>query len=227
MLYDLTDNTVDIHIPTPKLSNSTSKTKEIDGEAVVQAVSPYMLRRGIAPDVQRQFAIGYGEGHRGFTAIPWHTVDGRMANVKYRSTKDKTFFYEKDATPVKTLVYGLNQAKGDVVIVEGEIDVLSWWTAGIPAVAIGGAHMSDEQAELIKREGFRRVFIGGDNDKQGTNLNRQMEKELRGYTELYAIDYGEEKDANDVLLRKGVGRMWDIYEGATEVQTITSPGLSL
>lgn len=223
VLYDLTDDSEGVHIPTPKLTYSTSKLKEIRGENVVQAVSPYVSKRGISPEVQREFAIGYGEGHRGFTAIPWYTTEGRLANVKYRSTTDKKFFYESNATPVKTIVYGLDKAKEyeSVVVVEGEIDALSWWTAGIPSVAVGSAHMSDEQSEAIKREGFKRIYLGGDNDKQGRKLNRMVERGMRGYAEMYEIDYEEGKDANDVLLRHGAEMLRGIFEDAAEVQTIS------
>lgn len=222
VLYDLSDDSEGVHIPSPRLTYSTSKLKVIRGENVVQAVSPYISKRGISPEVQREFAIGYGEGHRGFTAIPWYTSDGRLANVKYRSTTDKKFFYESKATPVKTLVYGLDKAKEfeGVVVVEGETDALSWWTEGVAAVAVGSAHMSEEQAEAIKREGFRRVYLGGDKDLQGRKLNRMVERSMRGYAELYEIDYREEKDANDVLLRHGAGMLRDIIEDATEVRTI-------
>src|SRR5699024_6601342 len=55
VLYDLTDDSEGVHIPTPKLTYSTTKLKEIRGENVVQAVSPYVSKRGISPEVQREF----------------------------------------------------------------------------------------------------------------------------------------------------------------------------
>ena len=81
--------------------------------------------------------------------------------------------------------------------------------------------MSDEQSEVIKRAGFRRIYLGGDNDKQGRKLNRMVERGMRGYAEMYEIDYEEEKDANDVLLRHGAEMLRGIFEDAAEVQTIS------
>ena len=80
--------------------------------------------------------------------------------------------------------------------------------------------MSDEQSEVIKRAGFRRIYLGGDNDKQGRKLNRMVERDMRGYADMYEIDYGEEKDANDVLLRHGAEMLRSIIQITTPVQTI-------
>lgn len=227
-LYDIsegTDGNVSLHIETPKLRDNAPSVRQIDGENVTQAISPYIKSRGIGDEVQKMFGIGYGEGHEGFTAIPWHTTSGRLANVKYRSTSEKRFFYESKATPVTTLVYGLDVASGrdTAVIVEAEIDSLSWWTAGIPAVALGGAHINDRQAEMIMREGFSEIYLGGDNDKQGRKLNRMLADKLKGTAQLYEIDYGEEKDANDVLQRVGVDGLRDMITQASPIQAIGSP----
>lgn len=220
-MYAVTEEGTEIKLPKPRLNENIRSHKLLGGGYVIQAVSPYMVTRGIASDVQERFAIGYGEGHRGFTAIPWHTVGGRLANVKYRSTRGKKFFYEKGATPVTSLVYGIDQAKlyEDVVIVEGEVDALSWWTAGFPSIALGGAHLSREQAETIIREGFRRVYAAGDNDGQGSKLNRKIAEGVGGFAEVFEVDYGIEKDANDVLLSQGVDSMWDIIDNATRINT--------
>lgn len=224
-LYDISEGTegeVSLQIETPKLRSNTPSARQIDGENITQAVSPYIKSRGISDEVQRMFGIGYGEGHEGFTALPWHTADGRLANVKYRSTGEKRFFYESKATPVTTLVYGIDVARGSsrVVIVEAEIDAISWWTAGIPAIALGGAHINDRQAELIMREGFSEIYFGGDNDDQGRKLNRLLADKLKGTAQLYEIDYGEEKDANDVLLRQGVEGLCESITQATPKHSI-------
>src|SRR5699024_8692548 len=78
VLYEVTEDNPTIQIQTPELNEGSRKSKEIEGEHVIRAVSPYMKSRGISDDIQRQFAVGYGEGHKGFTAIPWHSSDGRL-----------------------------------------------------------------------------------------------------------------------------------------------------
>src|SRR5690625_4797362 len=206
-----------IRIATPKLSERRAVNNGLPADLVTQAISPYLITRGISEEAQRKFAVGYGEDIPGYTAIPWHDTNGRLANVKYRSTSGKKFFYAKDATPVSSLVYGLDffAGEGDVgeaVLCEGEIDALSWETAGISAIAIGGSHMSREQADLIKRSKIRRLYLGGDNDEQGRKLNAQIERLLGGYIELVTISYGAHNDANDVLMAEGVDELVKITD---------------
>lgn len=192
----------EIRLPEIRLKQRT-KHAEIAPESVRQAVSPYLTMRGISPDVQREFGVGYGAEHPGFTALPWHSPEGRLANIKYRSTSGKRFFYEKGATPVRTLVYGLDiinrTCAGTAVLCEGEIDAMSWATAGIPAIACGGSSISNEQIDAIKRSSIRRMLLGGDNDPAGQRLNKEIKRRLAGHVELYDVDYGAYNDANDVL----------------------------
>ncbi|MGN7387771.1 toprim domain-containing protein [Sporosarcina sp. SAFN-015] len=176
-------------------------------EPVTQAVSPYLRTRGITDDVQRLYAVGYGEDKPGFTAIPWHTPDSKLANIKYRSTRGKDFFYVKGATPIADIVYGLdaiNERRETVaVLCEGEIDVMSWRVAGIAAIAVGSASISPAQVDAIKRSSLRMIALGGDNDAAGRRLNERARAQLAGHLELCVIEYGDCNDANDCLMRHG------------------------
>lgn len=207
----------DIRLPEIRLTRRTVR-RLISPETVTSAVSLYLTRRGISADVQRVYGVGYNEAHMGFTAIPWFTADGRMANVKYRATRGKRFFYEKDATPIRSLVYGLNvinEARTELaVICEGEIDALSWATAGVPAIACGGSSISNEQIDVIKRSSIRRLLVGGDNDPAGARLNAEVIRRLGGYVELYTVDYGNCVDGNDYLKAHGI-------EGLRKLENIT------
>lgn len=199
-------DTEDIRLPEIRLATRLNYVA-VSAESVTTAVSPYLTRRGISAEVQRVYGVGYNAQHTGFTAIPWFTADGRLANVKYRATRGKTFYYAKDATPTRSLVYGLNVVNGNreesAVICEGEIDALSWATAGIAAVAVGGSSISNEQIDAIKRSSIRRLLVGGDNDAAGRRLNAEVKRRLAGYVEIYDVDYGRYKDANETLESSG------------------------
>ncbi|MBO0602745.1 toprim domain-containing protein [Sporosarcina sp. E16_3] len=202
----LYEDAEDIRLPEIRLAQRGTVV-QVPSDTVTQAVSPYLTRRGISAVVQRQYGVGYSENYKGYTAMPWHTPDGRIANVKYRSTKGKTFFYEKGATPINTLVYGLANVNADkattAVLCEGEIDALSWATAGIHGIALGGSSLSGAQLDAIKRSSIRRLLVGGDNDGPGRRLNAQIIRELSGYVELYGVDYKAHNDANTVLVAEG------------------------
>lgn len=198
----------DIRLPEIRLKQRTAyRTPSPD--IVTQAVSPYLTTRGISNETQQQYGVGYNADNPGFTAIPWYSADGRLANVKYRSTRGKKFFYEKDATPIRQLVYGLsvvNETGADLAaLCEGEIDALSWATAGVPAIACGGSSISNEQIDAIKRSSIQKLLVGGDNDPAGQRLNAEVIRRLGGYVELYTVDYGEYNDGNDFLKACGIG----------------------
>src|SRR5699024_12667109 len=65
------------------------------------------------------------------------------------------------------------------VICEGIIDAMSWETLGYPALAVGGASISKEQIDIIRRGGVRKLYLAGDNDEQGRRLNEQIARALR------------------------------------------------
>lgn len=213
-----------VRINHPKISSNRPPIKTINNP-VTAAYSPYLVRRGISRQAQERYGIGYNERYRGYTAFPLRAATGEVANVFYRrsSFKDKRFFYEKGATPKNRLLFGAHIADEVSVLCEGIIDALSWETLGYSALAVGGARISREQVEIIKRSPIRRLYLAGDNDAQGRLLNDSAKEMLRGYVELYEIDYKKEKDANDALLRQGIQFMHDIFDDATRINSLDRP----
>ena len=204
-LYEIVEGE-EIRLPEIRM-RKRAKYRKLAPDIITQAISPYLLTRGISPEAQRQFGVGYGATLAGYTAMPWYTPDGRLANVKYRSTTGKRFFYEKGATPIRQLVFGLNVANANradtAILCEGEIDAMSWATAGLYGIGTGGSSISCEQIDAIKRSSIRRLLLGGDNDAAGRRLNAEVKRRLAGYVELYEVDYGRHNDANDVLKNEG------------------------
>ena len=181
---------------------------------ITQAISPYLSSRGISAEAQQMAGVGYGK-QKGFCAIPWRLPNGRLANVMYRATRGKVFFYERGGFPIRRLVWGIDithrqQAK-IAVICEAPIDALTWLSAGVAAIAVGGVNFTDWQADLIKRSPIETVILGADNDKAGAKLNELVKRKLRGHVRIGSVDYGDKKDANacgaDVL--KGLSFNYD------------------
>ena len=178
--------------------------------------SPYLLQRGITAEVQKAAGIGRSS-HKGYTAIPWKTFNGRIANIKYRATVGKHFFYEKGATPIQQLVYGIDTItkREPVIICEAEIDALSWRVAGFQAVALGGVVFTDCQADLIRRTPATCYVICGDNDAAGRFFNEKVKKKLVG-ERVKVIDYATDfyKDANEILQAEGTNYLYRLFECA-------------
>lgn len=203
-----------IRVEHPKIRKEPEPKPNIDESKLVFSVSPRLIKRGIGEEVQQLFSIGYKEGLVGYTAFVWRNLQGEIQNVKYRSTRGKKFFYEKGGLPVHNLIYGIhltNYIKDVIVIVEGEIDALSLWQAGIPALAVGGSRINDKQARLIQYLDIQEIVLGGDNDEQGQLLNKYIADKLGKFYKLSRIDYGKHSDANDVLTVEGESSLVKAY----------------
>ncbi len=199
-----------LRLPPMKLPETFEPLSE---ELITPAFSKYLAKRGIGQETQEMYGIGYGR-QKGFTGIPWRLPDGRLANVMYRATRGKLFFYEKGGMPRRKLVYGIDVVKKTqarkAALCEAPIDALSWYEAtggNIVGLATGGVTISEEQADLIKRSSISELILGGDNDKAGAKFNAMVEEKLRGHVKLLRIDYGEYKDANEgIEILSGIAR---------------------
>lgn len=174
------------------------------------AVSPYLTKRGISEEVQLKAGTGRGR-HVGYVALPWRTIDGRLGNVKYRATRGKMFHYESDAEPISNLVWGADSVSScdRLIVCEAEVDALSWRTAGLQAVALGGVSVSEQQINILMALPCDTIVLGGDNDKSGDGFNRRLAKALLGRKPLALLKWkdAEEKDANEVLTKHGAGKL--------------------
>lgn len=177
--------------------------KALPEAIITQATSRYLLARGIGSRTQELYGVGYGR-QKGFTAIPWRKPNGALANVKYRATRGKLFFYEKGAHPIRRLVWGIDAVNRlnirTAALCEAEIDGMSWTEASggeILGLATGGVTFTDWQADIIKRSPIERLILAGDADKAGRKFNEVVAAKLAGFVELLTADYGEYKDANE------------------------------
>ncbi|MCY9546820.1 toprim domain-containing protein [Lysinibacillus xylanilyticus] len=206
----------DVRIVLPRFNLEPFK-RNLQRDIIEIQQSPYLTNRGISLEVQIEAKVGKSS-HYGFVAIPWYSPDGQLSNVKYRATKGKTFFYERNARPIRELVFGAdlyNQSYDDLIICEAEIDALSWRVAGYNAVAIGGVSFTKQQVDIIRRLPFKRLVVAGDNDKAGFRFNEQIVQALKG-RDLAVIQWRNcpFKDANDLLLAKGDNALHALADSA-------------
>ena len=167
---------------------------------------PYLARRGVTPEVQRLFCIGYDKEHEAI-AMPWFNSDKRVINVKYRSIRYKQFFYEQDGQLTRNYVYGLPQCKAlgykDVAIVESEIDCMYLWSNEIPSVAMGHAGINKNQIQLLLNAGIETVTFASDNDEAGERFRVEMRKKLPKLFTCYELEIPYMyKDVNDIPQRE-------------------------
>lgn len=194
---------------------------------VEPTVTGYLSRRGIGPDIQRLFGVGFDEPTQA-VMLPWRLPDGRLANVKFRRTQGKAFWYiaeQAGGWPIRELVYGIDVVYAQNIraaaLVEAEIDAMSFWTAGVPAIAVGGASFGRAKLDVILRSPIEELIIATDNDKAGEKLRVEIERELRGKLRLKHARFDGVKDANEALQKYGVGALKSVVENADPVRGVS------
>ena len=171
---------------------------------------PYLTERSIPEKWQRLFEVGYSKRDSAIT-LPWRDERGRLLTIKFRSVRDKSFWYAPSVpSGVKAqTLYGLDRVlkwnQRIVAITEAEIDCISVWSAEIiGAVALGGNHMSSEQAAKLVRTlpEDTEIVIFTDADSGGDAAANSIVDALVGRFTVSRVDWAlvrhPAKDANDL-----------------------------
>ncbi|MGG1595962.1 toprim domain-containing protein [Terribacillus saccharophilus] len=199
-------------MPTLQLAQGPRQPTVID-EAIIgrhRGISEYLRdERGITEKVQRFFGVGSTPSA---VLLPWRHADSRLATVKYRRTDSKLFWYARDAEPVKRCVFGIDKiwrlAPRDnryrrAVVCESEVDALTWYCAGIPAIATGGANVTDHQIDIIRVSPLDELILAPDNDEAGAKWARTLTEGLRGSVKLSKVTIPTGKDSNEYAVNGG------------------------
>jgi twinkle protein len=145
--------------------------------------------------------------------------EGKLVNIKYRDAR-KNFKLVKDA---ELVLYNLDSITGalDCVIVEGEIDCLSFIQAGIKNVVsvpngANAGHLEYIDNCFSQLEPIERFFIAVDNDPAGFKLREELVRRL-GAEKCSIVSFDECKDANEYLVKHGAMDLYDTLKRAKEV----------
>lgn len=159
----------------------------------------YLESRGIPDRIQKLFRVGY-DPFSGAAAMCWTNSDGQVVNIKFRSVSSKKFWYA-DGQRIKDHLYGYSvfkQVSADVLaITESEIDCMRLWAEGIPAVSLGSAYLSVNQAKYIFNCSIEELVIATDNDSAGERCAKQIEETFVGTFNVTRFNF-EETDAKDI-----------------------------
>ena len=189
--------------------------------------------RGISENTVRDFNIFktemyFGEGMEPCIAYPYiYKTD--LWNIKYR-TADKKFRQEKYGRKQFYIHPHINlRTVEELIIVEGEMDVLSLYECGyrnvisLPDGAPQTAKMreDDKRFELLKRlnlKTLKKVLIAVDMDEAGQALATELEHRL-GKDICWRVSWPDSqditcKDANETLLVHGSNAVDECIENA-------------
>ena len=141
-----------------------------------------------------------------------------IVNVKYRDGQ-KNF---KLVSGAELIFYGLDNIKDSkkCYVVEGEMDALSLHEAGLYSVVSvpNGASKGSQKLEYLDNcykyfKDKEEIILCTDNDDAGLSLRNELARRFGRYKCKY-VDFGEFKDANEVLITKGAETLRNIIKTA-------------
>jgi twinkle protein len=169
--------------------------------------------RGIKQEVLTEMKISEGPEWMPQTQKETNTVqfnyfrDGELINIKYRDGA-KNF---KMVQGAELIFYNLDAIKGqnEIIIVEGEIDCLSFIQAGIKNVISvpNGATLSRQNLSYFENcldyfpNGIK-VYLALDNDAPGIALRDELARRI-GTENCLKVNFIDCKDANESLVKHG------------------------
>lgn len=204
----------------PKWQNNTELS-----EAVVK----WFEQRGIRQNTLLEMKVTEGKIWMPQTQKDENTIqfnyfrDGQLINVKYRDGR-KNFRLHKDA---ELILYNLDSITDSTVIVEGEIDCLSYVQSGVTnCVSVPNGAGKNPNLQYLdncidRLEKVDRFYIATDNDEPGRILRDELIRRL-GEDKCYLIDLRDCKDANEFLIKYGSIELADTIKAAkpTEITGI-------
>lgn len=213
--------------PQKQEKGPTYQKPDYSPAALPDKLVQYFRDRGISNGTLEKAYIGY-EPPKGkkYGAIMFPRYKGgEVVAIKYR-TYDKRMWQSKNPMPC-FFNYDMALKSGDstLIIVEGEVDALSWIEAGFPNVASvpDGAPPVNTKNPERKYEFLNDGLVGNftsfvlavDDDEPGKALEGELANRL-GRQNCLRVHYPAEcKDSNDVLKKHGAETLIKIYQKAT------------
>ena len=191
---------------------------------LTERVIKWFVNRGISEPTLQHWKIGeslqyfpqVGKKRRAINFNYYREND--LVNVKYRDGQ-KNF---KMVSGAELIFYGLDNIKTmeKIFIVEGEIDALSLHEAGIYSVCSvpNGASKGNQRLEYLDNcfEYFKdkkEIILCTDNDNPGIELRNELARRFGAYRCKY-VDFGDFKDANEILTTKGAETLRNVIKTA-------------
>lgn len=178
----------------------------------------YLKSRGIGEKyLNKLFRLGKNNN----MMIP--ITDGKnVVAIRYRDI-EKRYLYSEKGSKGDYFINWQHITKRDyIIIVEGEIDLLSTLEAGfenVVSLPLGASDIKAVQNQKNWLLEFKKIIIAVDNDEAGKKSCEKILKELNWKKEeIYCVDMGEYKDFNEVLVGEGIGKIREIVANCKKVE---------
>lgn len=212
---------------TVKTHRQYNRPKEYVESGFSQKLINYFSLRGISLETLKMMHITEGMEFMPQVGKEMNTVqfpyflDGELVNVKYR-TGDKKFKLYQGAELIPYNIDGIKD-KDSAIIVEGEMDALSFIEVGITNVISvpNGANNNLTWMDDFLEGWFddkQTIYIAVDNDAKGTQLKEELIRRL-GAERCQIVTWGDGcKDANEQIMTYGKNSLKERLGTAREVK---------
>ena len=176
-------------------------------------VIKWFKTRGISEKTLKDLKVSEGPEFMPQTGKSENTIKfnymmgDELINIKYRDGK-KNFKLYKGA---EKIFYNINSIIGydTCIIVEGEMDALSFHEAGLPNVISvpNGATLNSNNLDYLDNcidyfEDKEKIILAVDSDEAGQALQQELIRRL-GAEVCFTVDFEDCKDANEYLIKHG------------------------
>lgn len=208
----------------PQRKAKYSQPKKIEIKAVFEGSKAYdylTKERNLLPETLKAFGIG-GDGDE--MVFPY-VRDGKIVNIKYlkvdRPDGKKIIRTEKDCEPCLFGWQTIPKGTREIVICEGEIDSMSFYQLGVPALSVPYGAGSGAKHEWIENDFdrlsvFDVIYVCMDDDEPGIEASKSIVKRL-GNVRCRIVKLPM-KDMNDCLRNGYVAE--DIRECINSAESI-------
>lgn len=169
-----------------------------------EATNYLKIKRGLTLETIKHFRLGYA-AERNAISIPVFKGD-ELVNIRYRSLDPKAPAKYTQEKGCEVWLYndaGIERAKklGNLLIVEGEIDLMSAWQAGYKSIVSPASGKDSYGIWLELLDSIPRVYIAYDNDKPGKQSASDLADRV-GIDKSFEVCYPEGvKDANEYFAK--------------------------
>lgn len=165
----------------PKIELNKKPIKKYLDESILnnfQSYHPYMSIRKLSTSICNDFKVKYDPDTQSLVFPVWDDQNN-LVMLTRRNVNNKKFLIPEDTEkPLYLLNYIKNKNIGKVIITEGQIDALTSWTYGFPAIATIGS-ISNKQLEILNKSNIRVYITMFDNDEAGKRFTEKFNKNIR------------------------------------------------
>lgn len=163
-----------------------------------QNYHPYMTKRKLSSEIIERFKIRYDTETKCIVFPVWDEK-GKLLMLTKRSVENKMFLIDENKEkPVYLLNFIKSQNITSVYICESQINALTLWSWGYPAVALFGIG-SKTQYEILSKSGIRVYNLCFDGDTPGDKGTANFIKHFEDKGALInVVKIPRGKDVNDL-----------------------------